>query len=293
MNYQEACGWLGLDPYLEIDESVLKSAFRRAAIREHPDKSSHEQATQRFQRVQEANELVLQQVQLGATGSSADLEATMEDDGVYECHEDEDRDREAEIVNRYYEEYDALLEVYGVCESESEVAFSEELCKKLDEMYDKALRKIEKLRARLAKSEAHKQEMEAKFQQAMQEGREFFEAWEFRRLKEEAKSRGLNVFGLQRETVVELLIEDETKNRLRRELKEEAPLVFEWVEVFGLPHSWNGLSALNGCKAWAVDFYDGTCWFSIHLFRFPFEINFIQSQYFFAWTRPFFRRVHG
>ena len=36
MNYNEACQWLDLDPSVILEESSVKTAFRRAAIREHP-----------------------------------------------------------------------------------------------------------------------------------------------------------------------------------------------------------------------------------------------------------------
>jgi DnaJ-class molecular chaperone len=78
MNYQEACTWLQLDPRDEsLDEASLKRAFRRIAMQEHPDKSNHSDATRRFQNVQQAQELVLQQIQLGRTGKHANLKATL------------------------------------------------------------------------------------------------------------------------------------------------------------------------------------------------------------------------
>ena len=38
MDYEEACEVLGIDPNAEITESDLKKAYKRAAIRHHPDK---------------------------------------------------------------------------------------------------------------------------------------------------------------------------------------------------------------------------------------------------------------
>ena len=91
MNYSTACGWLGVDPEEALDESSLRMAFRRAAIKEHPDKSSHENATERFQNVKRAHEFLEDCVERGETGRNADLDRTDEDEEPYHYHhEDED-----------------------------------------------------------------------------------------------------------------------------------------------------------------------------------------------------------
>ena len=277
MNYQDACDWLGLDPFAVINETQAKKAFRQKALREHPDKSCHEDATQRFQQIQDAYALVLQQVEVGATGESADMEATMDvsdNDGNGYEHDD------TGVGGDSFESFTALRkqldeEYYDICEEfgikndadllEAEL-FNLEYTTRFLEWLRRCQRKMDAFQERMNQAQFDEEKMKTSREQAMKEGRDFFESWEFKRLKEEAKSRGLNVRGLQRETVIELLIEDETKKRLRQELKEVAPLIYEWVEIHGLPVSSSSstVSCLNGCKARAVDFYDGTCCYMLY-----------------------------
>lgn len=100
MNYEAACEWIRLDPKVEIDEVSLKKAYRKAAILEHPDKSSHEDATSRFQSVKRAHECLEHCVERGETGENADLECMDDrDDGV--PTEEEFRRYEAEIRRMY------------------------------------------------------------------------------------------------------------------------------------------------------------------------------------------------
>jgi hypothetical protein len=95
----------------------------------------------------------------------------------------------------------------------------------------------------------------------MEEGRDFFEAWGVKQLQQEAtKRRGIpNIQGLPQQSLAELLIEDETKKRLRRELKERAPLVEKWCHVVGLETQ----QCWNGRKVKVTDFYDGTSYIVI------------------------------
>ena len=67
------------------------------------------------------------------------------------------------------------------------------------------------------------------------------------------KRRLGNLRGLQKQSLVELLIEDETNKRRRRELKEKAPLLDEWVEIYNLQEKHH----FNGMKAKAIDFSAG------------------------------------
>ena len=92
MNYTEACEWLGVDTQETLDEGSLKMAFRRAAIKEHPDKSNHSNATERFQNVKRAHEFLEKCLERGETGRNADLSRTDEDDGKYEYHHEDDDD---------------------------------------------------------------------------------------------------------------------------------------------------------------------------------------------------------
>ena len=274
MNYETACQWLGLDPHDEIDLSMLKSASRRVALREHPDKSKHEDATARFQNVQEAQELITQQIQRGATGASADLDATYgdDDDGYYYDDDDDDyddpidlfRDLFAAFVFESAQEYDdyrdRMFEKQRHTEEARHARAAQEYEDYIDRMFEKQRRKEEARRAEAAKRKAHEEEMIAKRRQAMIEGRDFFEDWNVKQLQGEARNRGINIQGLQRVDLIALLIEDEAKQRLRRQHKETAPLIDEYVEIYGLSPASSESSAqqhLNGVKARATDYFDG------------------------------------
>ena len=306
MDYQTACEWLGLNPHDGLDLSMLKTASRRAALREHPDKSDHEDATARFQQVQEAQELITQQIQRGETGTNANLGATYgddddgyyyDDDGYYDDEYGDSHDLFREVFASYifesmygggggggdggmrfsvhggggfpnpsfrsYPSTSSPGHPFGGDYYESS-SFSREREERryddyMDRLFEKQRRKEEARKAQAAKRQAHEQEMMEKQRQAMVEGRDFFESWNVKQLQGEAKNRGLNILGKQRVSLVEILIEDEAKKRLRRQLKEKAPLIDEWVEICGLslasPES--SQQHLNGVKARATDYYDG------------------------------------
>ena len=69
MDYEEACEVLGINPDVEITETDLKKAYKRAAITHHPDKNQGDaQAKGRFQRVGQAFETLSGPVKRGLTG---------------------------------------------------------------------------------------------------------------------------------------------------------------------------------------------------------------------------------
>jgi ATPase subunit of ABC transporter with duplicated ATPase domains len=124
---------------------------------------------------------------------------------------------------------------------------------------------------RYIKQKAHEEAEERKQQEAKQkahaEGHDFLEGWNITALQQEATKRGLKNAGTK-QSLVKILIDDETKKRRRRELKETAtPLLDEYVEIIHIedPHKQH----LNGMKAKAIDFSDGMWilfWFCIRLF---------------------------
>ena len=283
MNYNEACQWLDLDPSVTLQESSVKTAFRRAAIREHPDKSSHPNATERFQHIQQAYEYISKCVEMNETGPNANHYRT---DADYES--DDDLDDDEEHVNQrraWMEEMLAkmLLKIvlmenlgggasgvsvdmgedgtfafgFGSHPDHSRSSFSEHDSEE-EELERRRQREERKKREREQAEEALLEKMEEETQarrRAHEEGRDFFEGWETKALKQEATKRRMNVHGLQRASLIELLIEDENNRRRKRELKEKAPLLNEIVEVVGSEDP--VLQHLIGKKAKAVDFDNG------------------------------------
>jgi curved DNA-binding protein CbpA len=261
MDYTEACRWLELDPKHEIEEDMLKRAFRKAAIREHPDKSRHQDATKRFQSVKRAHELLDSCVERGETGPYADLERT-DDHGK----DDKGGDYDVDIVDHFMAHvYFSHLQHqmhhhmggggFGVGVGGPRVYYEDD---DDDDYYDEDDDSYDYDYDHDSEDEHDRYtEMERRRQQAMKEGRGFFESWSVKQLQQEAARRGFSTKGLQQDSLVELLIEDEAKKQKKRELKKKAPLIDEWVEIVGLtsqPH-------LNGMKAKAIDFCDGkyTC----------------------------------
>jgi curved DNA-binding protein CbpA len=274
MDYPTACQWLGVASDVEIDDAALKLAFRKAAMREHPDKSSHENATQRFQSIKRAHEFLVRCVTRGETGHNANRQRTDEDDDALYGGAEADLYEEmlahlffrsaqhfmhfggghpgmhvqtggmpfggsfgfASRPTHYYEEDDDDDDKYN---------------RYMDHVYSHAREKEEHKAARAAEAR-HKEAQQR--QQAAAEGRDFFEEWTTKALQQEATKRRLgNLRGLQKQSLVELIIEDETNKRRRRELKEKAPLLDEWVEICSLQEKQH----LNGMKAKAIDFSNG------------------------------------
>lgn len=122
-----------------------------------------------------------------------------------------------------------------------------------------------KKQAAQRKAEAKAQRLAEQYQRAKDEGRDCFEGWTVKALQQEATRRGLNVRGLQRQSIVELLMEEERVKREKQELKAIAPLVDEWVEIVNLAATTavaeddpsNEKHHLNGIKARAVDYDKG------------------------------------
>jgi curved DNA-binding protein CbpA len=278
MDYPTACQWLGVASDVEIDEAALKVAFRKAAMREHPDKSSHENATQRFQSIKRAHEFLVQCVTRGETGRNTNRQRTDEDDdddGFGGAKDDLDEEllaywffRSAQHFMHFRGGHPGMhVQTGGIPfgggfgfvsgpthyyeEDDDDDEDDDNYNRYMDHMYSHAREKEEQKAARAA--EAQRKEAQQR-QQAAAEGRDFFEGWTAKALQQEATKRHLgNLRGLEKQSLVELIIEDETNKRQRRELKEKAPLLDEWVEIYNLQEKQH----LNGMKARAIDFSDG------------------------------------
>jgi curved DNA-binding protein CbpA len=264
MSYSEACQWLNLDPNPNniLDESILKIAFRKAAMKEHPDKSTCPNATERFQAVTHAHEYLVKCVMARRGG------ANHEDYSFQEENDDDDLYDEEEA---YYKDlYARIFVFFGPGGTSMRFSFGGggSSSPNEDDQYEEYMERLhQKNRERKAERQRKIREREETLrrqrQHAMEEGRDFFEAWGVKQLQQEATKRGIrNIQGLQQQSLAELLIEDETKKRLRRELKERAPLVEEWCQVVGLETQ----QCWNGRKVNVTDFYDGTSYILICTF---------------------------
>jgi hypothetical protein len=275
MNYQQACDWLDVDASTTLDESILKTAFRKSAMREHPDKSDHTEATHRFQCVQHAHEYLLKCVARNATGPTAnyDMYNNDDEDDDYDNEEDEDDYEYYEDGENPFEDlFRAFHMHFGIHvhfggpgggmggmgggpppSRDDYYARQREEERRYDEYMERLYRRTrEREEEKMRKEQERQQELFRKRQQAQADGRDFFEAWNIKALQQEATKRGLKCKGMQQQSIVELLIEDETKKRLRRQLKEQAILVEEWCQVVNLESQ----PEWNGKKVRAIDFFE-------------------------------------
>jgi DnaJ-class molecular chaperone len=280
MNYQQACEWLEIDASVTLDESILKAAFRKAAIREHPDKSDHTEATHRFQCVQHAHQHLLKCVARHATGPTANYDMYHnhhddQDDNDY--YEEDDEDGEyfnpfEELFRAYFMHHGIHVHFGGPGSSGSGSGMAghgpsrndyyarqqrqrqEEEERRYEDYMEGLYRRTREREAKkMRKERQRQQELSERRQQAQREGRDCFEAWNIKALQLEATKRGLkNCKGMQQQSIVELLIDDETKKRLRRQLKEQAPLVEEWCQIVNLESQ----PEWNGKKVRAIDFFE-------------------------------------
>ena len=122
-----------------------------------------------------------------------------------------------------------------------------------DRMQETARRREEERRQAKAAKEAHAAKWAEKAKQAALEGRAFFESWNIKQLRGECQRRGISIKGMQQAQIVEALIAEESKKRLRDQLKQEAPLLDEWAEVIHMKRA-----DMNGMKVRVIDFFDGT-----------------------------------
>jgi hypothetical protein len=129
-----------------------------------------------------------------------------------------------------------------------------------DEYYHQYYERKRQQGERKAEAAKRKAEAEARRkaearQRAQDEGRDCFEEWTVKALSQEATRRGFTIRGLQSQSIIDLLIDDERNKREKRELKEIAPLLDEWVEIVNVDDE--SRKKLNGIKARAVDYDQG------------------------------------
>eukprot|EP00629_Pelagomonadales_sp_RCC1024_P004544 CAMPEP_0119287160 /NCGR_PEP_ID=MMETSP1329-20130426/35110_1 /TAXON_ID=114041 /ORGANISM="Genus nov. species nov., Strain RCC1024" /LENGTH=94 /DNA_ID=CAMNT_0007287919 /DNA_START=12 /DNA_END=292 /DNA_ORIENTATION=+ len=72
MQLKEACQILGLPSHPLPDDEALRKAFRKEALKHHPDKNPGDEAgaAQRFQRVKEASEVIVRAKKGDAPGAA-------------------------------------------------------------------------------------------------------------------------------------------------------------------------------------------------------------------------------
>ena len=283
MTYQQACDWLEIDSSLTLDNSILKLAFRKAAMKEHPDKSDHDEATHRFQCVQHAHQHLLMCVARHTTGPTAnhhDNNNDEDDDEDDDYDDEEDNDEDGEYFSSFEDLFRAYFRQYGIRihfegrsgvggfgfggpSSSSSSYYARQQRQEEEEEERRYDEYVEHLHQRTRDKEAEKrrkerqrqEELAEKRHQAQAEGRDFFEAWNIKALQQEATKRGLKNCkrGMPQQSIVELLIDDEAKKRLRRQLKVQAPLIDEWCHVVNLQQS---KPEWNGKKVRAIDFFE-------------------------------------
>lgn len=112
MKLDEACVWLGLPPRGTFTIEAVKKAYKKAAIKHHPDKNiGDEGATERFQNVGQAYKVIITHVKRNAASSGG---------AAAECSDDESADEEED--ERY--SYESLFRQH-FSQADFEEAFQE------------------------------------------------------------------------------------------------------------------------------------------------------------------------
>ena len=104
IDYEAACALLGLectaDPN-QIDDDQLKKAFRKAALKAHPDKGGSDDA---FRKVKAASECIVRAKKHGlAHAADANYDSDSEENNFEAFFDEEGDDIMAEIILRMYE----------------------------------------------------------------------------------------------------------------------------------------------------------------------------------------------
>ena len=267
-----------------MSESDLKRAFKRAALQHHPDKNleNADEAKEVFHRITHAYEYLTECVARGCTGPNQPRGGagfrfgdSDDNDGYYYYDDGDDSNNH----RHSYVDLEELL--FRMFAAKMEAAFRQQhraphsspffssgrgrsynnndMDDHLDRMAEQARQKEARRQKEKRAHEEHERYMAARAEQARREGRDFFESWNINQLQGECQRRGIPAKQLQKNDIVEVLIADETKKRLRKELKAAAPLLDEWAEVIHMEQR----VELNGMKVRVVDFYDGTLWLDI------------------------------
>ena len=103
IDYEAACALLGLpcaaDPH-DIDDDQLKKAFRKAALKAHPDKGGSDDA---FRKVKAASECIVRAKKHGiAHSNDAKYDSDNEEDNFEAFFDEEGDDIMAEIILRMF-----------------------------------------------------------------------------------------------------------------------------------------------------------------------------------------------
>jgi curved DNA-binding protein CbpA len=256
MTVAKASEILGISDHPEEDltEDILKQAFRTTARREHPDKSKHPDATARFQEVQHAFEFLTKKV-------------TGEDDS--------DDELDAEHLRRHREMFQAFMEqmifealfggqipgrggrggarspffraspFFHYDSDDDDSYYDDDDSEDDDYYYARGRSRRGPTPEEIARQKEEWREM------AEREGRPCFETMSQEELVEHAKRRACcrNIKGLQRDMLVELLVEHERAAAETRRIQNVAPLYQHWCQVVGIGSAAGASAAVDNKTA--------------------------------------------
>ncbi|CAB9513037.1 expressed unknown protein [Seminavis robusta] len=290
MNYIQACERLDIPTDVTLEDADLKKAFKRAALKHHPDKNlaNPQAAKENFHLISTAYDFLSQCVTRQQTGPNQPRYATSDNPNGMMFDDDDDDD----YYDDDYDDDDEWVDMHDILfrsffshfhrggpsfggggfghghhfhhhhhhsprqhqQQQHQYQYAND---NVDDFFERCAaqqrRKQEAQERARQKKEEHAAYMAEKARKAELEGRDFFESWNIKQLQGECQRRGISIKGLQQSQIVEKLIADESNKRLRRELKLEAPLLDEWAEV--IPHN-TKRPEMNGIKVRVIDFYD-------------------------------------
>eukprot|EP00978_Attheya_sp_CCMP212_P039704 scaffold208923_cov51-Attheya_sp.AAC.3 len=276
MRYAEACEWLELDPRVSLDESKLRTCFKKAAIREHPDKSSADDANHRFQQVNHARQYLLKCVARGETGVNAyeedDDDANKDDDDDDDdddCYYDEDMEDMDDFFHMPVFSFhigphgEIFIRVHAsgrggggpsfsrgpsFSGSTSSSNFGSRPSSSSSSSYREArpgptppvkTREEQRAENKKKREQAEERDYEEYMERMYQHAKDLEQARQKLKKREEERA--------EREDLLK-------QQQLKKELKNEAPLVDEWAVVTDTTNV-----DLNGKRVRVTDYFDGEC----------------------------------
>jgi len=255
LSWPEACAILDIDPQADVDEALLKKAYKKAALRHHPDKNPGQDTTPAFRRVTEAYQWLQRHLKRGNVDYDEDND---EDNDEYD---DDDYFKDL-FAAMFFGARGGMHEMPGM--PGIRVSFGGPMSPDRNGMgggyYNRSHRHtppprpttrnvddiLEEMACR-ARAAAEQKQTERQARQRQQEQREdqvrtkareqqsrdCWETWTIHQLKGECQRQGLWNRKWSKDDMVRVLVQNFEQEQARIVLKQEAPLLDTMVDCQG------------------------------------------------------------